>query len=41
MTVHSFFAHWLKEIDIRRYGGDICIFPTIELWIFLDICTDF
>lgn len=28
MTVNSFFAHWLKEIDIRRYGGDICILPT-------------
>lgn len=28
MTVNSFFAHLLKEINIRRYGGDICIFPT-------------
>ena len=25
LTVNNFFAHWIKEIDIKRYGGDIPI----------------
>ena len=28
MTVNNFFAYWFKEIDIRRYGDNICILPT-------------
>ena len=25
VTVNYFFAHWIKEIDIKRYGDDITI----------------
>ena len=28
MTVNIFFAHFVKEIDIKRYGNDIRILPT-------------
>ena len=28
MTLNSFFAHFVKGIDIRRYGNDIRILPT-------------
>ena len=28
MTVNNFFTHFIKEIDIRRYGDDIRILPT-------------
>ena len=29
MTVfNKFFAHWLKEVNIKRYPDDICILPT-------------
>ena len=28
ITVNNFFAHWLKEVDIKRYPGDIHILPT-------------
>ena len=27
-TVNNFFAHWLKEVDIKRYPDDIRILPT-------------
>ena len=27
-VVNNFFAHWLKEVDIKRYPDDICILPT-------------
>ena len=27
MTVNNFFAHWIKEIDIKRYGDEIPILP--------------
>ena len=25
IPVNNFFAHWIKEIDIKRYGDDIPI----------------
>ena len=28
ITVNNFFAHWLKEVDIKRYPDDIPILPT-------------
>ena len=28
ITVNNFFCHWLKEIDARRYPGDVRILPT-------------
>ena len=28
ITVNNFFAHWIKEIDIRRLGDDTPILPT-------------
>ena len=28
VTVNTFFAHWLKEIDIKRYPDDVTILPT-------------
>ena len=28
ITVNNFFAHWIKEIDIKRLGDDILILPT-------------
>ena len=27
IPVNNFFAHWIKEIDIKRYGDDIPILP--------------
>ena len=27
ITVNNFFAHWIKEIDIKRYGSNIPILP--------------
>ena len=28
ITINNFFAHWIKEIDIKRLGDDILILPT-------------
>ena len=28
ITVNNFFAHWIKEIDIKRLGDDVPILPT-------------
>ena len=30
MTVNNFFAHWIKEIDIKKLGDDQPILPTIN-----------
>ena len=30
ITVNNFFAHLIKEIDIKRYGHDISILPLIN-----------
>ena len=27
IPVNNFFAHWIKETDIKRYGDDISISP--------------
>ena len=27
ITVNNFFAHWIREISIKRYGDDISILP--------------
>ena len=31
VTVNYFFAHWIKEIDIKRYGDDIPILPITNM----------
>ena len=30
MTVNNFFAHWIKEIDVKWYGNKIPISPLIN-----------
>ena len=30
MYINKFFAHWIKEIDIKRYGDDMPILPLIS-----------
>ena len=27
ITVNNFFAHWIREIDVKKYGDDIPILP--------------
>ena len=39
ITVNNFFAHWIKEIDIKRLGDDIPVLPTtntIEIYKYSD-----
>ena len=39
ITVSNFFAHWIKEINIKRYGDDIPILPltnTVEIYKYSD-----
>ena len=39
-AVNSFFAHWIKELDIKRYGNDIPILPltyTVEIYKYSDV----
>ena len=31
ITVNNFFAHWIKEINIKRLGDDIPILPTTNM----------
>ena len=39
ILVNNFFAHWIKEIDIKRYGDDIPIQPlkTVEIQRYCDV----
>ena len=40
ITVNNFFAHWIKELDIKRYGDDIPILPltnTVEIYKYSDV----
>ena len=30
MTINNFFAHWIKEIDIKQYGDEISILQLIN-----------
>ena len=32
ITVNNFFAHWVKEIIVTRYGSDKELPPTFSLW---------
>ena len=32
ITVNNFFAHWVKEISITKYGSDKELPPTFSLW---------
>ena len=35
ITVNNFFTHWIKEIDIKRYGDDMPILPltnTVDIY---------
>ena len=39
ITINNFFVHWIKEIDIKRYGDDIPILPltnTVEIYKYFD-----
>ena len=39
ITVNNFFAHWIKEIDIKRLGDDVPILPTtntVEIYKYSD-----
>ena len=39
IPVNNFFAHWIKEIDIKRYGDDIPILPlsnTVNIYRYSD-----
>ena len=39
IQVNNFVSHWIKEIDIKRYGDDIPILPltnTIDIYIYSD-----
>ena len=39
ITVNNFFAHWIKEIDIKRLGDDVPVLPTtntIEIYKYSD-----
>ena len=38
IPVNNFFAHWIKEVDIKRYGGGIPFLPlkTIEVYRYLN-----
>ena len=39
ITVNNFFARWIKELDIKRYGDDIHILPltnTVEIYKYSD-----
>ena len=39
ITVNNFFAHWIKEIDIRKLGDDTPILPmtnTVEIYKYSD-----
>ena len=31
ITINNFFAHWIKEIDIKRLGADITTLPTTNM----------
>ena len=31
ITVNNFFAHWIKELDIKRYGDDVPILPLTNI----------
>ena len=37
ITVNNFFAHWIKEIDIKRYGSNIPILPLTNTIVSIDI----
>ena len=39
VTVNNLFAHWVKEIHIKRYGDDILILP-LTWSISIDILTN-
>ena len=39
ITVNNFFAHWIREIDIKRLGDDVPILPTpntVEIYKYSD-----
>ena len=39
ITVNNFFAHWIKETDIKRYGDNIPILPltnTVDIYRYSD-----
>ena len=40
ITVNNFFAHWIKELDIKRYGDDIPILlltNTVEVYKYSNV----
>ena len=44
MTVNNFFAHWIKEIDIKQYGDEIPTLPlinTVDIYKYSDAMLKF
>ena len=44
MTVNNVFVHWIKEIDIKRYGDEIPILPlinTVDIYKYSDAMLKF
>ena len=41
ITVNNFFAHWIKDISIKRYGDDVDISPintTLDIYPYSELC---
>ena len=39
IPVNNFFTHWVKDVNIRRYGDDIVILPsnkTLDIYRYSD-----
>ena len=41
ITMNNFFAHWIKEIDTKRYGDDLQILQVNNPKIFIGIWAQF
>ena len=41
ITMNNFFAHWIKEIDTKRYGDDLQILQVNNSKIFIGIWAQF
>ena len=44
MTVNNFLEHWIKEIDIKRYGDESPILPlinTVDIYKYSDAMLKF
>ena len=37
IPVNYFFAHWIKDVTVKRYGDDIAVLPINTTWKPIDI----